>query len=163
VSPPSKMPPSHGERHSNSPSPPVPPYNPTQPDKFPLSNKKDYRLEYKQQRHSYESVDKEAVRSLQRNFESGSVAAPVEGRGGVAGHAAALPVRKKHQGGVVASSETGGGHVKQNHAPTGGSVRSEIGRIQARGEAELADLPITDLASVEVACSGLPSSGMKCI
>lgn len=44
------------DRESSSP-PPVPPYTPSSPDKFPLSNKPDYQLEFKRQRHAYEDVE----------------------------------------------------------------------------------------------------------
>ena len=45
----------HHER-SSSPPPPVPPYIPSSPDKFSLSNQPAYQLEVKRQRHTYEEV-----------------------------------------------------------------------------------------------------------
>lgn len=151
---PTKLPQSdRGARHS--PSPPVPPYNPTHPDRFPLSNKQEYQLQYKQQKHSYEAVDKEAVRNIQRNLGAESVATPpvpVEPRVGTEGHTGSVPFHKKRQGGLVATSEIGGGYVGESHT----SVR---GREVGKRDAELTDLAITDLAHVEEACVGLPSSG----
>lgn len=151
---------------SPSPSPPVPPYNPAQPDRFLLSNKQDYRMEYWQQTHSYEPVDKAAVRQLQRNMEAaeGGVTTPLSpGRGGVAStptSAEAAPFKRKRQGGLVATtSEEGTGYFVDEGDTSGGSGKLEIGRIQAKREAELADMAITDLSSVD-ACNGLPSNGM---
>lgn len=43
------------QRASDSP-PPVPPYTPSSPDRFLLSNKPAYQLEVKRQRHTYEEV-----------------------------------------------------------------------------------------------------------
>ena len=161
VSPPTKPPQSdRGARHS--PSPPVPPYNPTHPDIFPLSNKQEYRLEYKQQKHSYEAVDREAVRNIQRNLEAESVATPpvsMEPRGGTGSHASSMPLRKKRQGGVAAAGEVAGVYEGGGHASAGGSRRSGKSEMGGKRGDELASLAITDLASTEEACVGLPPSG----
>ena len=44
-----------GDRSSSPP--PIPPYNPDSPDRFLLSNKPEYQLEVKRQRHYYEDVE----------------------------------------------------------------------------------------------------------
>lgn len=44
------------EKGTSESPPPVPPYTPSSPDRFPLSNKPAYQLEVKRQRHTYEEV-----------------------------------------------------------------------------------------------------------
>ena len=70
-----------------------------------------------------------------------------------------MPFRRNKRGGLVATAtdEVGGYYVGEGHTPKG-SGKLEIGKIQARSDAEMAELPITDLASMEVACDGLPTS-----
>lgn len=136
----------------------MPPYNPTHPDRFPLSNRQEYRLEYTQQTHSYDKVNQEEVRGIQRNMKE-DVTTPTSPR--VPPTGTDVPIRrKKRQGGSVATPDERTGYVGEGHSlGLGGSGRLEIGKLQARGEAEMADMPITDLGSVEAACDGLPVSG----
>ena len=56
--PPSSLPPQPPSHDLPSPShpPPIPPYNPSVPDSFLLSNRPEYQLQVKRQLHSYEDV-----------------------------------------------------------------------------------------------------------
>ena len=60
IGPTSDLPPQTDDRtgtiDSSSSPPPIPDYNPSSPDNFLLSNKPEYKLEIKRQRHTYEDV-----------------------------------------------------------------------------------------------------------
>ena len=58
-------PPAIRHERSSSPPPPVPPYIPSSPDKFSLSNQPAYQLEVKRQRHTYEEVMLDQEKSQQ--------------------------------------------------------------------------------------------------
>ena len=120
-------------------------------------------MEYKQQTHSYDEVNREEVRNIQRGIPmaSGGVTTPLSPPSTTAPTGDVPIRRKKQRQGVVAAlpNEEGAGYVGEGVSGVGGSGRMEIGRLQARGDVEVAEMPITDLTSVEVACDGLPISG----
>ena len=75
-----------------------------------------------------------------------------------------MPFRrnKRRQEGLVATTPSNEEYyVGEGRAHHGGSGRVEIGKIQARGEVEVGETPITDLASMEDACEGLPTNGKE--
>ena len=158
--------PPHGiGSESPSPPPPVPPYNPTHPDEFPLSNSEEYRMEFKQKTHSYEEVNKEEVRRLQRNIlpnpRSTPPSSPLDSKVGVSMPSPTeIPFRrkKKNKGGDLVARRDEGGHVG-DEISSGGHGKLEIGKIQAQQELDVGKMNITDLASWELACDGLPISG----
>ena len=62
------------------------------------------------------------------------------------------------RGHVVGGKGDDGGYVREGHT-SGGRGKMEIGKMQSRGNAEVAEMVITDLAHVDDACNGLNDSG----
>lgn len=83
---------------------------------------------------------------------------PADAREGVAGSTSKLWNRRKQDVSEKGQGGAGGGYVMEGHT-SGGRGKMEIGKIQSRGDIEVAEMAITDLASVDLACNGLSDSG----
>lgn len=142
---------------SSSPPPPVPPYNPAMPDRFPLSNKAEYFVEYKKQTHAYEVVNQEEVKQLQQKIPT-----PLDStsaREGATFEVPVRPTRRRNPGDAL--PEGVGGHVMEGRGG-GGRGMFDVEKVRAREETETANMIISDLSPLQVACAGLPSSGEQC-
>lgn len=141
---------------ASSPPPIIPPYNPALPDRFPLSNKEEYVLQYKKQIHSYEDVDVKSAPRFQPNvpasLESNFLSSVVDSaRGGPSLEVQVRRSKKRDLG----EAKRMDGHVGEGR----GTGRGGAGRFDEEvTEKEMADLTIADLAFLPMACAGLPTS-----
>ena len=140
---------------SHSPSsspPPVPVYNPTQPDMFLLSNQRGYlKMDDKKQkqRHSSGEDKQEESRFAQQREVVG-------GRG----PADVVPVRTKNTKNELESLPSGEEGVVKELKGSGGRGRFEV---QPAASAQKTNRIVVDVTPLELACSGLPDSGKEAV
>ena len=123
--------------------PPIPPYNPSGPDHFPLSNKPDYRIAHKKETHTYERVDKQEVARIKAGGGGG-------GGGGETVPTFNVPLRRKKLKEAIPST------VEAAHVREPEKTR-KLFAPQTVGVKD--DLEIKDLSSLRAARSGLPQNG----
>ena len=141
---------------SSSSPPSIPPYNPAMPDKFPLSNKAEYIMEYKKQTHSYEEVNMHDVRLLQRPLPPSPDSSPPGSMDHFSDYATMedVPVRRKRRdpsGSLPDDTEWVGKHVEVEKASS-----SSVEKNQDQKE-----MAIVDISPLQVACMGLPTCGKQ--
>lgn len=129
-------------RLSSSPPPPVPPYVPSSPDKFSLSNQPAYQLEVKRQRHTYEEVMLDQEKSHRP---------PAQTKMKIRGQGARdqLPAQFKEQ-------------KRENYTVTEVSHKQKSFTPSAAPASSHTTTSSTSTSDMKRACKGLPENGNIC-
>ena len=171
--PPTMVRSSQSEEDHPPPPPPVPAYNPAGPEEFLLSNKPEYKQEWKKMTNTYESVGERGAsppppRVPVRQHHSRSETPPSEEPSSKSTapsknkykdiSTANVPLRSKKKGAnqiatSAATIQEPVGHVEHH--------QSEGKKMKYNVSAAAASLPVAvkDVSDVMTACAGLPNNG----